>query len=99
MKQEANQFFNQDDFEFELDGRTYYAEVHASAYYHYTSGTMYRRNGDPGDPPEEDFDVLSVTVENVQESGTDDTVPVTQDMIDTVHGMLEDGDYDWEWAD
>ena len=91
----ANQYFSQDDFEFEYEGKKYYAEVHASAFYQYIPGKMYHRNGDPGDPPDEIFDVLNVTLENVIEVDTGESVTPTEDMINTVWGMLEDGDYDW----
>ena len=96
----ANRYLHQEDFEFEYEGRTYYAEVGASAYYNYIPGTMFRRNGDPGDPPELVWDVLDVKLYAVQDAETGDMIEnIPQGMIDTVWGMLEDDEGDYEWTD
>lgn len=51
-----------DDVELDCD-------VLARGTYYYSPGTMYRRNGDPGDPPEEDIDVASLELEDVYIDG------------------------------
>lgn len=45
-----------------IENITYRLDVHAEADYCYTSGTMYRNNGDPGDPPDEELDIKRVVV-------------------------------------
>lgn len=46
-------------------------DVIASGTYYYYPGCMYRRNGDPGDPPEEDTTVEKIEVEAVYLDGAD----------------------------
>ena len=67
----ANMYYNTDEFEV---NDTVTCTVYATAYYSYTPGTMYKRNGDPGDPPEEDFEVLDVDLSDfrsINENGDD----------------------------
>jgi len=52
--------YNNDDLEFSYNGREYSVDVHARAEYYYSPGCMYRRNGDPGDPPEYDFEITDI---------------------------------------
>lgn len=40
-------------------------DVTASGTYYYSPGCMYRRNGDPGDPPEEETDIVSIDIEHI----------------------------------
>ena len=46
-------------------------DVSATGSYYYSPGTMYRRNGDPGDPPEEETDITSIDIEGVFITGID----------------------------
>ena len=46
--------------------------VNASGTYYYSPGCMYRRNGDPGDPPEEETEVTSIDIEHIFITGIDD---------------------------
>ena len=52
--------YNNDDLEFSYNGREYSVDVHATAEQYYSPGCMYRRNGDPGDPPEYDFEITDI---------------------------------------
>lgn len=52
--------YNNDDLEFTYNGRYYSVDVHATAECSYSPGCMYRRNGDPGDPPEYDFELTDI---------------------------------------
>ena len=52
--------YDDDDYTIEVGGFLYRLGVHAEAEYSYTPGSMYRRNGDPGDPPEESFELTSL---------------------------------------
>jgi hypothetical protein len=56
----AELHYKNDDFEVELDGNIYRADLDATAEYSYTPGRMYMPNGDPGYPPDEDFEIVDV---------------------------------------
>lgn len=40
-------------------------DISAEGTYAYSPGTMYRSNGDPGDPPEEETDIISIDIEHI----------------------------------
>lgn len=46
-------------------------DVSAQGTYYYSPGCMYRKNGDPGDPPEEETDITSIDIEGVFITGID----------------------------
>jgi hypothetical protein len=52
--------YDDDDYTIEVGGFLYRLGVHARADYSYTPGSMYSRNGDPGNPPEESFELTSL---------------------------------------
>ena len=52
--------YDDDALYLDIEDKTYRLNVHAEADYWYTSGTMYRSNGDPGDPPDEELDLEKV---------------------------------------
>lgn len=52
--------YDDDDYTIEVGGFLYRLGVHAGADYSYTPGSMYSRNGDPGDPPEESFELTGL---------------------------------------
>lgn len=99
----ANQEYHESDYEIE-DG--IYCTIYAQAYYHYTPGTMYRSNGDPGDPPEEDFEVLKVELTDFygidEEDRRYEFVPSEERIAlytKQVQEMLDDGDQNGDWED
>lgn len=49
----------------------YEIEFSANGTYYYDSGRMYMPNGDPGYPPEEDFDVDEVTLDFVRDKSAE----------------------------
>ena len=96
----ANQEYHESDYEIE-DG--IYCTIYAQAYYHYTPGTMYRRNGDP---PEEDFEVLKVELTDFygydEEGHKYEFVPSEEQLAqytDKVQEMLDDGEQNCDWED
>ena len=68
----------------EYDGVELDCDVRASGTYYYYPGCMYRRNGDPGDPPEEDTTVEKLTVETVYLDGADITSWLNQDTLKAI---------------
>lgn len=86
--------YNNDDLEFTYDGKEYCVDVHATAEYYYSPGCMYRRNGDPGDPPEYDFEIIDIdatwydiTEEEPYEVEPDDSMK--QYLVDLLYNMSE----------
>ena len=92
-------------------GNDYIVKVKAKANYYYDSGRMYMPNGDPGYPPEEDFEVTDFEIYSVMDSyeNTIEGFDVTEDFKDCVLDELyevnwdewefpeeEEPDYDWE---
>lgn len=75
------------DAQLEVQDKLYDVEFFATAEYTYSPGCMYKRNGDPGDPPEEDFYLMDVDAiwrldgEEVEE---------TPEMADTLTNYLYD---------
>lgn len=89
-----------------IENITYRLDVHAEADYCYISGTMYRNNGDPGDPPDEELDIKTVVAnwylldENEEEEKVDATEEMTEELYDYLYEMdienweSEDEDYE-----
>ena len=77
-----------DDVELDCD-------VLALGTFYYYPGCAYSRNGDPGDPPEEDITVESLDVEYVYLEGTDITSWLNQDTLRAITeeciNIIEDG--------
>ena len=80
-----------DDVELECD-------IWASGTSYYYPGCAYNRNGDPGDPPEEDITVEELDVEYVYLEGTDITSWLNQDTLKAITeeciDAIEDGQLD-----
>lgn len=75
----ANQYYD-GSVHVKINGEEYDIDLHATAYYHYTPGTMYRRNGDPGDPPETEFEIEYIEIEFIfNENGDDVTSKYDED--------------------
>lgn len=92
-------YYYNDDFEVAVDGDDYKCCVEAKAEAEHTPGTMYKRNGDPGDPPEDYFDVTSCDVTNITDV---DDVPVDdQEIVQKVYDKVTDymlANEDWfDW--
>lgn len=70
-------------------------DVLASGTSYYYPGCAYCRNGDPGDPPEEDITVEALDVEYVYLEGTDITSWLNQDTLRAITeeciNVIEDG--------
>ena len=72
-------------------------DVTASGTYYYSPGCMYRSNGDPGDPPEEETDVDTIDVEGVFITGIDTDIKswlkdeVLKDIEALCQEAIEDG--------
>lgn len=79
----------------EYDGVDLDVDVHASGTYYYYPGCMYRKNGDPGDPPEEDITVEKLTVEKVYLDDEDISSWLNQDTLraitDECMNAIEEG--------
>ena len=90
----ANQYYD-GSVHVKVGNEEYDVDLTATAYYYYSPGTMYRRNGDPGDPPEEEFSVENVDINEVyDEEGnaiTDEAYKSIADKIlDACYDYLED---------
>ena len=89
-----------DDFEVIIDNTTYKCCVEAKAEAEHTPGTMYKRNGDPGDPPEDYFEVTSYEVSNVTDAddASVDDQEIAQKVYDDVYDYLSANEdwFDWE---
>lgn len=91
--------YDDDSFYLGIEGKTYRLDIHAEANYWYTPGTMYRNNGDPGDPPDEDLEIEKVDAnwylldEDGEETKVDATDDMTAELYDYLYDMSID---DWE---
>ena len=93
-------YYYNDDFEVVIDDVTYKCCVEAKAEAEHIPGTMYRSNGDPGDPPDDYFDVTSCEVTSVTD---EDDVPIDdQEIVEKVYGKAYDyllANEDWfDWG-
>lgn len=74
--------YSSDDLEISLGTFDYIVDVDAKASYYHDDGCMYLRNGDPGYPPEDDFDIEEVNVNSVKYEDEDgNMVEVTDEAI------------------
>ena len=85
-----------------IEDKTYRLDIHAEAAYWYTPGTMYRSNGDPGDPPDEELDIV-VLVANwylLDEDGEEEKIDATEEMTNELYDYLYEMDIEnWESED
>lgn len=93
MGHHTKQFYKNDDLDITVDGKNYTVDVTARADYYYDAGCMYRRNGDPGDPPESEFEIEEVNAVWHDEDGN--VVEATEEMTDALENYLQDAD-GWE---
>lgn len=75
-------------------------DVSASGTYYYSPGCMYRRNGDPGDPPEEDTEVDTIDIEGIWLDGCNILSWLKDEVIKEIEGLcqevIEDGQLEME---
>lgn len=66
MKKEYCGYYNNHDYRIEHEGIEY--SVHVSAYGEgwYEPGSLYRSNGDPGDPPDGDWEIKEVEILGIE---------------------------------
>lgn len=73
--------------EIKVNENVLYANVEATADYWYYPGTMYRRNGDPGDPPDEELEIDKLKIlEVIDKDGN--SVAITEEIEDVVTDTL-----------
>ena len=53
-------YYSNDNLELEFEDKDYRVEVNATAVEYHEPGRMYLSNGDPGYPPEDEFELKSV---------------------------------------
>lgn len=53
-------YYSNDNLDFEFEDKNYRVEVNATAVEYHEPGRMYLSNGDPGYPPDDDFELKSV---------------------------------------
>ena len=71
------------DFVYQLEGLLYDVTF---TYYSGSNGTMYARNGDPGDPPEDpEVEVLSILDSEGNDIFSKLTVQEAEDLLDACH--------------
>lgn len=101
MTRSGTATYNNDELEITIKDKTYRIDVQATASYYYDSGCMYMRNGDPGYPPESEFDVEDVysawTLIDEDDPEKDIEVEATKEMEEYLYDYLNDMDYD-KWT-
>lgn len=67
-------------------------DVSAFGAYYYSPGTMYRRNGDPGDPPEAEAeaDVDTIDIEAIYIDGVNILSWLKDKVIKEIEGLCQD---------
>lgn len=88
--------YSNEDLELEVGDKFYKVYVEATADYYYSPGRMYMQNGDPGYPPDEDFEIEDVeaTWYEVDEDGNETEVSPTSEMQSALDDYLNDLDID-----
>lgn len=87
--------YRDDDVQLEINNKWYRVDVEAEASYYYSPGRMYMRNGDPGYPPDESFDIDDIYAtwyEMIGDSEDEIEVTPTREMEDVLEDYLKDLD-------
>jgi hypothetical protein len=79
-----------------VNGVEYTIDVTAYADYYYDAGCMYMRNGDPGYPPESEFEIEEVNAVWYDAEGEE--VEATEEMTTALEDYLQNAD-GWESSD
>lgn len=79
------------------DDREYEAHCVGEFSYFMDSGSMYRSNGDPGDPPYEELECDAFKIDDVKVADDEgDQIPVTDEhIIKELEELFYDEVYDW----
>jgi hypothetical protein len=80
-----------DELELEMADTVYLVQVHATAAYTYTAGRMYMDNGDPGYPPEDDFEITDIDAVWLDEN--DKEIQPTEEMRTALEKYLNEMDF------
>lgn len=92
--------YDDDNLQLKIENKTYRVELHAEASYWRTSGTMYRSNGDPGDPPDEGLELESVVANWYLLDEGEKKINPAKEMLDELYDYLYDMDVeDWKLED
>jgi hypothetical protein len=94
MGTHTKQFYKNDALALTVNGVDYTVDVTAHADYYYDAGRMYMRNGDPGYPPESEFEIEDVDAVWYDADGKK-VDAITEEMTDALNDALEDVD-GWE---
>jgi hypothetical protein len=72
----------------------------ATGTHYYSPGCMYRRNGDPGDPPEDDYEVESIDITSAHDDNGECLSRLTDAKIgeleEKIASAIDNGDYEPE---
>lgn len=89
----SNQRYSAEDLPITVNGHTYSVNVVAYGTYTHIPGRKYMRNGDPGYPDEDDFEIDEVNATWTDENGN--VVEETEEMYDVLEECLYEDD-GWE---
>lgn len=85
-------YYNNDDFEFTYEGKDYRIKLAAVAEEVHIPGRTHLSNGDPGYPPEDEFELQSVDAVwyLVDEEGEETEIQPTKEMTEALDEWLDD---------
>ena len=92
MSRQFESYYYNNKLEWPYEGRDYHINLRAKAKEYHDPGRQYLRNGDPGDPPEDDFELKSVdAVWYLVTDGNGNEVEVkpTKEMVSDLEDWLE----------
>lgn len=93
--------YSNPEVELVINGTVFSVDVSATAEYYYSPGSMYRSNGDPGDPPESELEITNIeSFWTYFDDINDATVEIepTKDMEAEIEEYLYNLDYD-DWTE
>lgn len=91
--------FSSDEFIVTVNGEEYLCGVYAEANHWYSPGCMYRRNGDPGDPPEDELEITKLEVTGAVHllDGDVEGSPATAEELELVRDAVTDDLYEMDY--
>lgn len=90
MSRQFESYYYNNKLEWPYEGRDYHINLRAKAKEYHAPGRLYLRNGDPGDPPEDDFELKSVdAVWYLVTDGSEIEVKPTKEMVSDLEDWLE----------
>lgn len=93
MGTHIKQIYTNSELELTVNGVDYTVDVTAHADYYYDAGRMYMSNGDPGYPPESEFEIEEVDA--VWRNTDGEEITPTEEMTEALESTLQDAD-GWE---